>query len=59
MTDTPKPENYEYSKKIKYVDIEVEVIFKIDSDCNLEVLCVCENGLNFTTKKFELSKIQI
>jgi len=54
MTDTPKPENYEYSKKIKYMDIEVEVIFKIDSDCNLEVLCVCENGLNFTTKKFNI-----
>ena len=54
MTDTPKPENYEYTKKIKYMDIEVEVIFKIDSDCNLEVLSVCENGLNFTTKKFNI-----
>lgn len=54
MEDIPKPQNYEYSKKIKYMDIEIEVIFKIDSDCNLEVLCLCENGLNFTTKKFNI-----
>ena len=52
MTETPKPPNYEYSKKIKYKDIELEVIFKIDSDFNLEIFCLCENGLNFTTKKF-------
>ena len=54
MTETPKPPNYEYSKKIKYKDIELEIIFKIDSDFNLEIFCLCENGLNFTTKKFNI-----
>ena len=54
MNETPKPKNYEYSKKIKYMDMELDVVFKIDSDCNLEVLCLCENGLNFTTKKFNI-----
>jgi hypothetical protein len=51
---TPKPENYEYSKKIKYMDMEFDVVFKIDSNCDLEILCICENGLNFTTKKFNI-----
>ena len=54
MNETPKPKNYEYSKKIKYMDMELDIVFKIDSDCNLEVLCLCENGLNFTTKKFNI-----
>ena len=54
MTETPKPPNYEYSKKIKYKDIELEIIFKIDSDFNLEIFCLCENGLNFTAKKFNI-----
>ena len=52
--NTPKPENYEYSKKIKYMDMEFDVVFKIDSNCDLEILCICENGLNFTTKKFNI-----
>ena len=26
--DTPKPQNYEYSKKIKYMDMELEIVFK-------------------------------
>ena len=25
--NTPKPENYEYSKKIKYMDMEFDVVF--------------------------------
>ena len=54
MTETPKPQNYEYSKKIKYMDIDIEIVFKIDSESNLEILCLCENGLNFTTKKFNI-----
>ena len=54
MTETPKPQDYEYAKKIKYKDLELELIFKIDSEFNLEVLCLCENGLNFITKKFNL-----
>jgi hypothetical protein len=52
--NTPKPENYEYSKKIKYMDMEFDVVFKIDSNCDVEILCICENGLNFTTKKFNI-----
>ena len=54
MSETPKPENYEYSKKIKYMDLEFDVIFKIDSNCDLEILCICESGLNFSTKKFNI-----
>ena len=41
MSDTPKPQNYEYSKKIKYQDTEFEIVFKIDSNSDLEILCLC------------------
>ena len=54
--DTPKPQNYEYSKKIKYMDMELEIVFKIDSNCDLEILCFCENGMTFTTKKFHIKE---
>lgn len=54
--DTPKPQNYEYSKKIKYMDMELEIVFKIDSNCDLEILCFCENGMTFTTKKFNIKE---
>ena len=37
MSETPK--------------LEFDVLFKIDSNC-LEILCMCENGLNFSAKKF-------
>ena len=56
MSDTPKPQNYEYSKKIKYKDMELDIIFKIDSNCDLEILCFCENGLTFSTKKFNMKE---
>lgn len=56
MTDTPKPQNYEYSKKIKFMDMELDIVFKIDSNCDLEILCFCENGLTFTTKKFNIKE---
>ena len=57
MSDnTPKPENYEYSKKIKYMDMELELIFKFDSNCDLEILCFCENGFTFSTKKFNIKE---
>ena len=36
------------------MDMEFDVVFKIDSNCDLEILCICENGLNFTTKKFSI-----
>ena len=36
------------------MDMEFDVVFKIDSNCDLEILCICENGLNFTTKKFNI-----
>ena len=54
MSETPKPENYEYSKKVKYMDLEFDVLFKIDASCDLEILCMCENGLNFSAKKFNI-----
>ena len=54
--DTPKPENYEYSKKIKYMDMELEIVFKIDSNCDLEILCFCENGYTFSTKKINIKE---
>jgi len=54
--DTPKPQNYEYSKKIKYMDMELEIVFKIDSNCDLEILCFCENGMTFSTKKFNIKE---
>ena len=56
MTDTPKPQNYEYSKKIKYKDMEFEIVFKIDSNSDLEILCLCENGLTFSTKKLNIKE---
>lgn len=56
MSDTPKPQNYEYSKKIKYKDMEFEIVFKIDSNSNLEILCLCENGLTFSTKKLNIKE---
>ena len=36
------------------MDMEFDVVFKIDSNCDVEILCICENGLNFTTKKFNI-----
>lgn len=54
MEDKSKPKKYEYSKKIKYMETELEIIFKIDSNCDLEVLCICENGLTFASKKFNI-----
>jgi hypothetical protein len=56
MSDTPKPQNYEFSKKIKYKDMEFEINFKIDSNCDLEILCLCENGLTFSTKKLNIKE---
>ena len=56
MSDTPKPQNYEYSKKIKYKDMEFEIVFKIDSNSDLEILCLCENGLTFSTKKLNIKE---
>jgi len=56
MSDTPKPQNYEYSKKIKYQEMEFEIVFKIDSNSDLEILCLCENGLTFSTKKINIKE---
>ena len=56
MSDTPKPQNYEYSKKTKYKGIELEIVFKIDSNCDLEIFCLCENGLTFSSKKLNIKE---
>ena len=56
MSDTPKPQNYEYSKKIKYKEMELEIVFKIDSNTDLEILCICKNGLTFSTKKLKIKE---
>ena len=36
--------------------MEFEIVFKIDSNCDLEILCLCENGLTFSTKKLNIKE---
>ena len=56
MTDTPNPQNFELKKKIKYLDTMFDINFKIDSNCDLEILCISENGISFLSDKFNIKK---
>ena len=56
MTETPKPENVEIKKKIKYMDTNFDINFKINENCDLEILCICENGISFISEKFNIKK---
>ena len=56
MTDTPNPQNFELKKKIKYLDTMFDINFKIDSNCDLEILCISENGISFLSEKFNIKK---
>ena len=59
MTNTPNPENFELKKKIKYMDNMFDLVFKIDSNCDLEILCVSEIGLSFLSEKFNIKKANL
>ncbi len=56
MTETPRPQNVEIKKKIKYMDTNFDIIFKIDENCDLEIICICENGICFISEKFNIKK---
>ena len=56
MTYTPNPQNFELKKKIKYLDTMFDINFKIDSNCDLEILCISENGISFLSEKFNIKK---
>ena len=56
MTDTPNPQNFELKKKIKYLDTMFDINFKIDSNCDLEILCISENGISCLSEKFNIKK---
>ena len=44
MNETDSPPNFELKCKRNYMDCEFDITFKIDSNCDLEVLCISENG---------------
>ena len=56
MTESPNPENIELRKKVKYMDMMFDIIFKIDLKSDLEILCISENGISFLTEKFNIKK---
>ena len=56
MTESPNPENIELRKKVKYMDMMFDIIFKIDLKTDLEILCISENGISFLTEKFNIKK---
>ena len=56
MTDSPNPQNFELKKKVKYMENMFDVIFKIDSNCHLEILCISEIGVSFLSEKFNIKK---
>lgn len=59
MTNTPNPENFEFKKKIKCMDNMLDLVFKIDSNCDLEILCVSEIGFSFLSEKFNIKKANL
>ena len=54
MTNTPEPQNFELKKKIKYKDVMFDIIFKISSNCDLEIMCISESGISFLSEKFNI-----
>jgi hypothetical protein len=59
MTETPKPENIEFKKTVKYMDNMFDIIFKIESNCDLEILAVSESGISFASEKFNVKKASL
>ena len=55
-TESPSPQNIELKNKVKYMDNMFDVIFKIDSKSDLEILCIAENGISFLSDKFNIKK---
>jgi len=53
-SETPKSENFEIKKNTTYMDNKFDIIFKIDSNSELEVLCISENGISFISEKFNI-----
>lgn len=56
MNETDSPPNFELKCKRNYMDCEFDITFKIDSNCDLEVLCISENGLSFLSEKLNIKK---
>ena len=52
----PNPQNIEFKTNVKYMDNMLDIIFNIDSNCDLEILCIVENGICFLTDKFNIKK---
>lgn len=46
--------NSEFVKKINYKNNNIDVIFKIDSNDDFQVMCVLENGLSFLSEKLNI-----
>ena len=57
MNETDSPPNFELKCKRNYMDCEFDITFKIDSNCDLEVVCISENGLLFFIRKTKYKKI--
>ena len=55
-TETPSPRDIELKQKVKYMDYIFDIIFKIDSKSDLEILCIAENGISFLSDKFNIKK---
>ena len=55
-TESPSPQNIELKNKVKYMDYMFDIIFKIDSKSDLEILCIAENGISFLSDKFNIKK---
>ena len=53
MNTNSTPNNFEFIKKINYKNNNIEVIFKIDSNDDFEVMCILESGLSFISEKFK------
>lgn len=56
MKKPDSPPKFEYRSKRNYMDCEFDLTFKIDSDCDLEVLCNSEIGLSFLSEKLNIKE---
>ena len=54
MNTNSTPNNFEFIKKINYKNNNIEVIFKIDSNDDFEVMCILESGLSFISEKLNI-----
>ena len=56
MNKIDSPPNFEHKCKRNYMNCQFYITFKIDSNCDLEVLCISENGLSFLSGKLNIKK---